>query len=232
MKILIFIPARGGSKGIKNKNLVKIGKKKLIDYTLDTVESLRGNFFTLVSTDSKKILKHCADRGLYSSYLRPDYLSKDNSTIISATFHAIKFLNSKLSYNPEAVLLLQPTSPIRSSREINLAIKEFIDMKYQSLIGVTKMREHPQECIKLNGRKWKYLTKPSSKNQMRQKYDESYYFVDGSFYLAKTNFLKKHNGFISENKSSIYKFSEKYSIDIDDYYDLNAAKAILSKNNL
>ncbi len=231
MKILIFIPARGGSKGIKNKNLVKIGNKKLIDYTLDIVKNLKGNFFTLVSTDSKKILKHCAERGLYSSYLRPNYLSKDSSTIISATFHAIKFLHSKLNYIPEAVLLLQPTSPIRSSLEINDAISEFIDKKYQSLVGVTKMREHPQECIKLNGSNWNYLTKPITENQMRQKYDESYYFVDGSFYLAKTNFLKKYNAFISENKSSIYKFSEKYSIDIDDYHDLNVARAILSKNN-
>ena len=229
MKILILIPARGGSKGIKNKNLVRIGKKKLIDYTLDLCNQFNRNFFTFISTDSKVISNHCKKNGFKNNYIRPAYLSKDKSTIIDTVFHALNWLKKNMNYTPEAVLLLQPTSPIRDKNQINKAIKQFIKKKQKSLVGVVKMKEHPRECINFAHKKWNYLIKPNKKLYRRQEYEDNYYFIDGSFYLAKTSFLKKYNSFIVENNSSMYRFDQKYILDIDDMSDLKIARSLLTK---
>ena len=70
------------------------------------------------------------------------------------------------------------------------------------------------------------MDQPNKKR--RQDYENDYYFIDGSFYIAKTDFLIKNNSFVVENKSFLYKFSNKYSIDIDDIHDLKVAKSIAS----
>ena len=229
MKILILVPARGGSKGIKNKNLVNIGQKKLIDFTLDLCKKFDDNFFTFISTDSKKISNHCRKKGFKNSYIRPAYLSKDKSTIIDTVLHGLNWLNVKMNYTPDAVLLLQPTSPLRDINQINRAIKQFILKKQNSLVGVVKMREHPRECINYVNQKWTYLIKSKNMIDRRQEYEDNYYFIDGSFYFAITSFLKKYNSFIVKNRSSVYIFNQKYTIDIDDQTDLKIARSLLSK---
>ena len=90
MKLLIFIPARQGSKGIKNKNFAKLNGKPLIDYTLRFAEKLTkkyNNFSIFFSTDSAKYLKYARTRGMKFEYLRPKSLSSDKSNIIDAIFH-------------------------------------------------------------------------------------------------------------------------------------------------
>ncbi len=229
MKILVLVPARGGSKGIKNKNLVKIGKKRLIDYTLDICKKFDKNFLTFVSTDSKMISNHCNKIGFKNNYIRPKYLSKDKSKIIDTVFHSLNWLKKNMNYIPDAVLLFQPTSPIRDIIQINKAIKQFIKKKQKSLVGVVKMKEHPRECINFSGKKWTYLIKSKKKIFRRQEYESNYYFIDGSFYLAKTSFLMKYNSFIVENNSSMYRFDQKYSLDIDDISDLKIARLLITK---
>ena len=227
MKTYAFVFARGGSKGIKNKNLIKIGHKKLIDFTLDACKEFNNNFFTFVSTDSKIISEHCNKRGYQNSYLRPAYLSFDNSKIIDSVLHGLKWLKLKSKYIPDAVLLLQPTSPLRDIKQVKKAVKEFINKDQDSIVGVVKMMEHQRECIHQKNNRWSYLVKSRKNLSIRQHYEDEYYFIDGSFYLAKTEFLKKYKSFVVENKSSMYRFNQKYSIDIDDQADLKVARALI-----
>jgi len=231
MKFLILVPARGGSKGIKNKNLARIGEKKLIDYTLDLCKKFDKNFFTFISTDSKAISNHCEKNGFKNSYIRPTYLSKDKSNIIDAVFHGLNWLKKNMNYVPDAVILLQPTSPIRDINQIKNAINQFIKKKQDSLVGMVKMKEHPRECINYSKKKWTYLVKSQKRLYRRQEYEDNYYFIDGSFYLAKTSFLRKYKSFIVENISSMYRFNQKYSLDIDNMSDLKIARLLLNKKN-
>lgn len=226
MNILVFIPARGGSKGIKRKNLSKIGNKKLIDYSLDIANKLPKNFRTLVSSDNNEILNYCKKKGISSNYIRPISLSTDKSKIVDSVLHAIKWLNKNENYFPDAILLLQPTSPFRNINEIKTAIKKFKSEKIESLFGVVKMKEHPRECIETNKLKWSYLKKKTKGITRRQEYENDYYFIDGSFYLSSTSFIKKYKSFIVENKSLVYKFNLDYSIDIDDMSDLRLARIL------
>lgn len=224
MSILVFIPARSGSKGIKNKNLIKIGKKKLIDYTLDTAKKLGKDTFYFVSTDSKKILKHCNLKGNMTSYIRPRYLATDKSSIIDSIFHAIRWLENVHKYKPESVLLLQPTSPFRNNKEIKKAINEFKKKNLKSLVGAVKMKQHPNECIELKNNKWNFITKFSEKISRRQDYNDNYYFIDGSFYLCKLSFLLKYKKFIHKNITKIKIFKNPLSIDIDELDDIKVAE--------
>ena len=95
MKILAFIPARAKSNRIKNKNMTLLNKKPLIYYTLNILKKIKKDVFPFVSTDSKKIKKYCEKFGFQNEYLRPKYLSEDNSSMLKTLNHAIKWLKIK-----------------------------------------------------------------------------------------------------------------------------------------
>lgn len=231
MSLLIFIPARGGSKGIPLKNLSSIGDKKLIDFTIETAISISKKKQIFISTDNKEINDHCNEQNLGVNYIRPTSISQDTSTIIEALFDALKWLEETKNYSPNEVLLLQPTSPFRNNKEINEAISYFYDNSLDSLFGVVKMREHPEECIVGLENSWSYLDNDKEySNYQRQQYSNNFYYIDGSFYLCSVAFLKKHQTFIVKNMSTFYKFNYNNNLDIDVQKDLELARAIYNYN--
>ena len=222
MKILGFIPARAGSKGIKNKNLVKFNGKPLIYSTINFCKKLK--FITpFVSTNSSKILNYAKKNGIKFNYLRPNYLATDKSDIISSIFHALEWFEKRNIYF-DAVMLLQPTSPIRKKKEVKKIFEIFKRKKINSIISVTQMKEHPYECIKIKDDKWKFLQINKEKSISRQNYPKKYFIIDGSIYLAKVSFLKKNHSFVKENKTKLFKSSQYPFIDIDESIDLKIAK--------
>ena len=227
MKILAFIPARAGSKGIKNKNMANLKGKPLIYYTLKVVKKINKNVYPFVSTDSNIIKKYCKKNGFKDEYFRPKKLSTDKSYVLNAIFDALKWLNKKKNLNFDAVMLLNPTSPIRKKQEIDKIINIFRKGKIQSIVSVSKMKEHPFECIKLDNNKWKYLQSSKKILTRRQSYPNKYFFIDGSIYLSKISFLKKYKSFVVENKTKLFRSSQFPSIDIDDPADLRIAKLFI-----
>ena len=228
MRILGFIPARKGSKGIKNKNLVKFNKKPLIFSTINFSKKLR--FVTpFVSTNSTKILNYAKKNGIKYNYLRPEYLSNNKSPVIKSVFHALDWFENK-GIHFDAVMMLQPTTPIRKLAEVNKIIRNFIKKKISSIISVTRMKEHPFECVKLNGKKWDYFVKGKNKRIRRQDYSQSYFFIDGSIYLSRISFLKKKKSFVVKNKTELFKSSQYPGIDIDDPIDLKIGELFIKKH--
>ena len=220
MKILCFIPARGGSKEVKNKNLYKIYGKPLIYYTLALARKIK-NIHVFVSTDNKKIKKYSEKFEIKSNYLRPKNLSGDNSLVVDAVFHALKWLKKQKNLKFDAVLLLQPTSPLRDLEEIKKIINKFKKKKIDSLIGVSYMKEHPYECIKVKNNTWEYLEKSSKKKiKGRQDYKKKYFFINGSLYISKVSFLKKYKNFTIKNKTKIFIQKKTIPIDIDTNQDI------------
>ena len=227
MKILCFIPARKNSKGIKNKNLTKLKNKPLIYYTLKVSKQIK-NVYRFLSTDSKKI-KNYADRYLENKidYLRPSKIAKDNSSLFLAIKHALDWLKTNKSLEFDAILVLQPTTPVRKLSDLNKAIKLFKNKKISSLVSVVKMKEHPYECIELTNKKWSYIKKSNKKNiSGRQQYKNNFYFIDGGFYIVKTDFYLKYKTLTKENITKFY-IQKKWPIDIDYKDDLKVAEAFL-----
>tara|TARA_B110000027_G_C16097579_1_gene291530 strand:+ start:59 stop:736 length:678 start_codon:yes stop_codon:yes gene_type:complete len=223
MKILGFIPARAGSKGLKNKNMVDFLGKPLIYQTLTIAKKLNiSDIF--VSTDSKKILAYAKKFGIKFDYLRPKKLSTSKSQITDAIFHGIEWLNNN-NNNYDAVLVLQPSNPYRNFHEVNKMINRFKSKKIQSLISVSEAEEHPYKYFKLKKNSWDFLEKKAIKSLNRQDYPNNYYVEDGSIYLSQINFLKKYKNFVIKNKTVLYKSSLK-KIDIDTHEDLQIAKLL------
>lgn len=229
MNILAYIPARGGSLGIENKNMAMLTKKPLIYYTLNMVKKIKKSVYPFISTDSKKIKKYCEKAGFKNDYMRPKKLSNNNSTIFSGINHALCWLKENKKKTFDAVLLLQPTSPLRELKELKLAINQFKKRNMESLISVTRMTEHPYECIKYNKKKWNYLaTNPKEKGSGRQTYKKNFYFIDGSFYIAKTKFLIKNKSFLNKKFTKIFVQKRKWAVDINDPDDLLIAETFLN----
>jgi CMP-N-acetylneuraminic acid synthetase len=226
MKLLIFIPARKGSKEIKNKNMILIKKKPLIYYTIKTAKNIAGNKSIFVSTDSSKIKKYIKKFNINYEYLRPKYLSEDNSNITDAVIHTLNWLKKRQEVY-DAVIILQPTSPLRNIKNINNALKIFKKNKIKSMISVTASNEHPYECIVIKKKKWNFLVKNQKENRQRQKYVHQYYFIDGSFYILDYNYLIKFKKIISKKFTIPFIQKNVPSLDINNYNDLKIFKAFL-----
>jgi len=227
MKLLTIIPARSGSKGIKNKNLTKFLGKPLIKYSINFAKKIKNNTI-IVSTDSKKIkdLSH-KDLGI-NDYIRPENLSRDDTLLENTLYHVVKWaIKKEILF--DYILVLQPTSPLRRLIDIKKILKIFKSKKKsQTLCSVIKMRTNPRECVVRNQEKWSFIV--NGKRGNRQKYKDSYYFIDGSYYLLRKDFFLKDKEIISK-KNIFYPLSVDYPLDIDDSLDLKVAEVIYKNYN-
>jgi N-acylneuraminate cytidylyltransferase/CMP-N,N'-diacetyllegionaminic acid synthase len=236
MKILAFIPARGGSKGIPRKNLVPLGGKPLIQYTIEAAQESSLLDAIFLSTDNREIMDFCISCGLGVPYQRPEHLAADDSPMMDAVVDALRWLSAQGGKNskPDAVLLLQPTSPLRTAQDIDRAIGQFIANSSESLLGVHAMREHPSECIKkgAQGQDWEYLAVHSRVVTRRQDYLDEFYFINGAIYLATTDFILCEQRFVTRGVTDLFIMDPSHGVDIDDLYGLQYAEFLLNEKTV
>ena len=228
MNIIGFVPARGGSVGIKKKNLIKLNNKPLIKYTLEILNKLKKEVYPFISTNNLKIKKYCEKNNFKIEYLRPKSLSKSSSNVSDAILHGATWLKKNKNITVDSILLLQPTSPIRHSSEIKNAIKLFKKNKLVSMASVSPIKEHPYESVEIRKKnKWRFLKTPRKNIYRRQQFSKNFYYIDGNFYLIKLDFLKKYNSFIKKNITYFFKLKRGGPVDIDNYEDLAVASALM-----
>ena len=166
-----------------------------------------------------------------SDYERPKNISADNSKMITTAMHSINWYKEKNIFFKD-LLLLQPTNPVRKKNELTDAINIYRKKKLDSLMSVTKIREHPSEVIKLNKKHWSYLEKPPQNSHGRQSFKNNFFFIDGNIYISKIKFLEKYGSFIVKNKTYPYLINRNWPIDIDNSDDSLIAEIFLEKYNL
>ena len=149
MKILGIIPARGGSKGIPQKNLRKILGKPMIQYSFDVAKKSKINKI-IVTTDDKKIAKFAESQGIDVPFVRPKKLSNDSTKTFDVIKHSLDYLIKKQDYTPEIVIILQPTSPLRTSNIIDNSINLLKQCNATSVISVSKIKTHPSSSFFYN----------------------------------------------------------------------------------
>lgn len=222
LKILAIVPARGGSKGIPRKNLVNFREKPLISHTLDSIKKSKLITDTIISSDSEEIIDFCKNQGFYSKYIRPGYLGLDNTPMREVIKDIVNWIGqeSELIYN--YIIVLQPTSPLRSSKDIDDFIKFMYDLNLNNALSVHKMREHPMDCIvrdELNN--WKYLVQPPNNAFGRQVYPDNYYFINGSLYGYSLNYLQNDSGSIEDLPFEVFfEVPRSRGLEIDYFDDL------------
>ena len=165
-------------------------------------------------------------------YIRPKHLSKDDSNIIDGVLDAISWLEREESFTPSDIMLLQPTSPFRESEKINKMLKFYREKNCDSIVSVSKMKDHPRKSIILRKKGWSFIKKDKHNITNRQLYEDDYYTINGCVYISKLKFLKRYHTFVKENKTQIYDLKQKINIDIDTQIDLDIARLIYRSNYL
>lgn len=226
-RILALIPARGGSKGIPNKNIIDLCGKPLIAYSILAARNSQYIDDIIVSTDSESIRKVALEYGAAVPFLRPAHLASDTSKTIDCMLHAIEYL-SNTGNNYDYVVLLQPTQPIRKPDFIDEAIQELADSKQNSLVSVCRVTEHPilMRTITKEGTLKSLL--PISSTVRRQDFPDVYK-VNGSIYINRIDEHFNNSTSLNDNILPYY-MEEQYSIDIDSLDDLQKAKQFLEQN--
>ena len=219
MKIHSIILARGGSKGIKNKNLKLIKKKPLIYWSI--IKSINSKYIdqTWVSSDNYKILDY--SKKIKANIIkRPKSLSKDTSTSESAWLHAVNFI--KKNYEVDLIVGIQPTSPIRKKNDFDNAIMLFIKKKFDSLFSSTEI--HDFNTWKLKNKKLR--ANYNYKKRKRRQEIKNTYLENGSFYIFKANKFCKYKNRLFGNIGH-YTMEKNYSYQIDDLIDVKIIESLM-----
>jgi len=228
---VFFVPARAGSKGIPRKNVAHLNNRPLIEYTFEIIKNLSENGYPFVSTDCSEVLSLASRFGFDTEYKRPSVLAQDDSSIIDVVLHGIDWLKNSNKVEPTNIVLLQPTSPLRTVDQVSEALQIFDGKKLESLVSVHEMREHPYECSLGKDANWTFVKEPIVNVVRRQDYAEKFYYIDGSIYMASVDFLLMNKSFLKAGVTYLFETESRFNIDIDEPEDLVVAEALMKFRN-
>lgn len=227
--LLAFVPARGGSKGIPRKNLALLAGRPLLEYTLEAAQRSRCVDTILLSTDDEEIVAAAARLGVTTRYRRPPELATDEAPMLAALEHGLAWDTRERGKPADEVLLLQPTSPLRTAEDIDAAVGQFRASGADTLTSVHLMGEHPSECLQLAEEGgWRYLVPPPPSAVRRQDYSGRYYFLNGAIYLARSRALQQQRRFLIPGATALYEMPRSRGVDVDTPADLACAAALLA----
>ena len=224
MKPLIVIPARGGYKGGPRKNIKVLGDKPLIQYTIDAAKGVFDDEFICVSTDDFEIKSVVEQLGLKVPFLRPNELASDMAGTYEVLLHAISYYESK-GYFPDTLILLQPTSPFRTSAHI----KEALKLYHESIDMVVSVKETKANTYYIlfeedgNG----YLKKTKEANFTRRQDCPKVWEYNGAIYIINVKALKA-SAISQFTKVCKFEMDETSSHDIDTLLDWRIAEIIIN----
>lgn len=219
--ILAIIPARGGSKGVPRKNIRVVAGKPLLAWTIE--EALKSKYVDriIVSTDDAEIAATAKEWGAEVPFMRPAALSTDNTPGIEPVVHAINMLPQY-----EYVIVLQPTSPLRTVEDIDGSIELCFAKRAKCCVSVVEPDKSPYWMLTL-GKDGKVLPLfPDSPLVSRRQDLPIVYALNGAIYIANSECLLDAKTFIDKDMT-IYVMPKERSLDIDTEYDVSLADNIL-----
>jgi CMP-N-acetylneuraminic acid synthetase len=222
-KILAIIPARGGSKRLKDKNIMSLDGKPLIAYTITAAKESKYFDDVVVSTDSQKIAEVAQTFGANVPFVRPDYLAEDETRSIDVVTHTINSLQTKY----DIVVLLQPTSPLRTVEDIDNAIELYFQKEAVSVIGVCEMEHSPLWANTLDESLSMEDFLDDKWNNSRSQDLPTYYRINGALYISDVVSVLKNETFFVKKDIYAYIMSQEDSVDIDTKLDFITAQAVL-----
>ncbi|MEA3353987.1 MAG: acylneuraminate cytidylyltransferase family protein [Campylobacterota bacterium] len=223
-KFLIIIPARAGSKRLKDKNILDLNGKPLISWSIEAALNLPINKDIVVSSDSDRVL-NIARQYNVKTIKRPKHLADDNSSTIDVVLHTIEQFKKCYDY----IVLLQPTSPLRTQQHIEEAIDLLEKHQCDAVVSVCEV-DHPIQW-NLNVPDNLDISQESKSilNKRSQELGKTYR-LNGAIYIVRTSRVLKEKSFFLQDKISAYIMQKGCSIDIDDMFDFNLANCIMKFN--
>ena len=227
--VLGIIPARGGSKGLPRKNIRPLLGKPLIAWTIEQAKSSRYIDKVIVSTDDPEIAEIAKKYGAKVPFLRPRELARDDSLTIDVIMHALGVLKAE-NYNPDIIILLQPTSPLRNAEDIDSAIELFLNSDCESVVSVCEVGHSPYWCFEIEDGYLKSLFGDEYLRMRRQEL-EKVYMPNGAIYISTPQTLYKCESFYC-NHTIPYIMPTRRSIDIDNEIDFMLAESLIKNISL
>lgn len=226
-RLLAVITARGGSKGLPGKNIKQLGGKPMIAWTIQAANESAYIDKVILSSDDDDICRVASEFGCSVPFKRPSHLASDQAGSIPVLIHAVEFLDEEF----DAVVLLQPTSPLRTSQDIDRCI-ELLDIQARtSVVSVSESVKSPawmywkeEESAQLSP----VLSEESS--QGRRQDLRAAYVLNGAIYVIGTQQLVEEKKLVNE-RTKAHVMSPESSVDIDDIIDFKVAQFILEKEN-
>ena len=233
-RVLAVIPARSGSKGLPNKNLISLNNKKLVGWPIEAAINSGICDRVICSTDSSEIAESAAEYGAEVPFLRPIELALDETPTSDVLIHAIDYFEKESEFF-DYILLLEPTSPLTTSEDIQLAFDTFhknIELS-DSLVSVTEnisghpdfsfnMSSNPGIISSVNKRPWIHK---------RRQDIESCFFIEGSLYISTIKSFKEKRSFIHDRTIGFIVPKWK-SFEIDDELDLKIIEMIMKERGI
>jgi N-acylneuraminate cytidylyltransferase len=229
MGILILIPARGGSKGIPGKNIKLLAGRPLIHYSIEVARSVVPDQHICLSSDDDAIIACARDTGLSIPFKRPDELSTDQAGTYEVILHALDHYKSR-GIHYDAVLLLQPTSPLRRSLHLKEALKLYSD-DLDMVVSVMEAKSNPYANL-LEEKQDGFLHRLSGKVLSRRQEAPRLWQLNGSIYIINSLSLRKHTSLWDFPRIRKYEMPEEYSVDIDTPFDWKLAEWLVSRQDL
>lgn len=227
MKILVVIPARGGSKGIPHKNIKPLNGKPLIHYTIDEAREIVGDEDICVSTDDPEIIKCVEDYGLKVPFVRPFDLATDTAGTYEVLLHALCFYE-KQGFHYDVVLLLQNTSPFRKAEQIKEALTLYND-NVDMVVSVKECSANPYYCVfEENSEGYLHVCKGDG-NIFRRQDAPKVYEYNGAIYIMNAEELKTTHMHKMQKRVK-YVMDDLSSFDLDTMWDWEMAERIATHN--
>lgn len=219
--VLALITARGGSKGLPRKNVLFAAGRPLIAWTVEAALSSTTVNRVVLSSDDEEIMRVAAEAGCEVPFRRPVELATDKASTMDVVIHALQMLPGF-----EFVVLLQPTSPLRTGADIDAAFRFMAEHNAPACVSVTEVDQSPYWMFRLSGDdRLTGLLEPLSGVGRRQDLPPVY-TLNGAIYIARVDWLLRSKNFIS-SETVAFQMPKEKSIDIDDAYDFQRFRQLV-----
>ena len=231
IKTVCFIFARGGSKGIKDKNLQLLHGKSLLVRSIEIAFKIKGISRVIVSTDSNKIAHVALENGAEVPFIRPSALANDTSPEWLSWQHAVNFIKEENSQLPKFVVSLPPTSPLRSVVDVENCIQKFLTKKVDGVVAMTRASRNPFFNMVVTD-KHGFLTPVCRGNKKiyRRQDAPTVYDLTTLAYILDPNFILERNS-LFEGRIIGHSVPRHRAVDIDDIHDMKYAEFLMAKQS-
>jgi len=222
-KIAAIIPARGGSKRLPGKNIKDLAGKPMIAYSIEAAKSCSFIDRVIVTTDSDKIAAVAKE---YSAevIMRPEKLASDTAKTNDAINHVLQTLKQDFNYSPDHIVILQPTSPLRTLTDLTEAIELYQSKKPTTLVSVCEF-EHPVEWAMTLSENQRVNFSNDESLTKRTQDQNVFYRPNGAIYIIATNTFNQDPKFYTKDTIG-YVMPKERSVDIDDMFDFLMAETM------
>lgn len=232
MKVLGVVTARAGSKGLPGKNLRPLGSKPLLAYTIEAARQSGVLDRVILSTEDQQIADVGREYGCDVPFIRPRDLAQDDTPHLPVIQHAVKWMAERAGYRPDAVMILQPTSPLRQPEDIRAAVDLLAGSNADSVLSVSEVpaHAHPMRVLRIDdtGAAVLFVTGAPVRHRINRRQDlPAAWVMNGAIYVCRTDVLFAGEPSLYGDRVMVYRMPADRGLSIDDARDFAEAERAL-----